>query len=416
MSERTRQQLTYDLSPETPVCPIAAATGSIALDRPISPLPPEESADPGSAASGPAGLVTDHSPCSDDTDMCLISPGELYTHPEVDEEDDDSSSKASADRPVSAIDIKMKNRLSGSFAESGSTSSSLQEFERLESEILRSASHSGTPQKTPQKMPGNGTDRPDDSDPASLSPAQEKINILIAQSTLSEIDEGHESQASDSGETVTGGDEDSDSEAIDKQLTEIEELTSRHYRRKELQDTRHESSDESSSPAIRPQQIDLSKRTSFDRCGKQRSGSAVQPAETRTERKSHDDAVADKEDEEEGEREDEFDEESYRREESYRISHCMLASADSVELDLMTASFRSEATMISSSEGFDYVLTSEPRLAFAGSSVTQTSRYLESEEHVTTDSGPETSHSYSSKTATQSSTSTVHHVSSDEES
>lgn len=355
--------------------------------------------------------------------MCLVSPGELYTHPEVDEEDDDSSSKASADRPVSAIDIKMKNRLSGSFAESGSTSSSLQEFERLESEILRSASHSGTPQKTPHKMSGNASDRPDDLDPAPLSPAQERINILTTQSTLSEIDEGHESQASYSGETVTGGSqEDSDSEAIERQLTEIEELTSRHYRRKELQETRQESADESSSPAIRPQQIDLLKRTSFDRSvpGKQSTASAsaahCQPAGmTSTERKSRDDA--DKDDEEEGEREDEFDEESYRREESYRISHCMLASADSVELDLMTASFRSEATMISSSEGFDYVLTSEPKLAFAGSSVTQTSRIVESEEHVTSESGQETSHSYSSasNTATQCSTSTVHRVPSDED-
>lgn len=372
--------------------------------------------------------LVDHSPCSDDTDMCLVSPGDLYTHPEVDEEDDDSSSKASVDRPVSAIDIKMKNRLSGSFAESGSTSSSLQEFERLESEILRSASHSGTPQKTPHKIPGNGFDPPLESEAGSLSPAQEKTNILTTQFSLSEIDEGHESQASDSGETVTGGSqEDTDSEAIEKQLTEIEELTTRHYTREEYQ---RQSSEDSSSPARRPQQINLSNRTSFDRSASGKpcpmpdsAADAAMNETTRKEDASHNDPVADNDDEDDeeahdssvGEREDEFDEESYRREESYRISHCMLASVDSVEVDLMTASFRSEATMMSSSEGYDFVAVSEPKLAFAGSSVTHSNQCVESEEQMRSDA--DAIHCYtSSQTTTQSSTSTtVHEEASDKQ-
>jgi hypothetical protein len=345
-------------------------------------------------------------------DMGLTSAGDLYTHPEVDEEDDDSSSKASLDRPASAVDVKTKNRLSGSFAESGSTSSSLQEFERLENEILRSASHSGTPQKTPQKtaagnhvlvVDGEQSDRPADSSP------DEKVIMLSTQSTLSEIDEGHESQASDSGETVTGGSQesDTDSDAIDKQLTAMERITSKQFK-----DPAAVLSDQN--PARRPDQIDLiSETASKSSSARHHVGERNVPITPVQENDSHGEptAAADEDDApESGEQEDEFDEESCRtREESYRISHCMLASADSIDMDAMTCSFRSEATLISSSEGLEF--SSEPRLAYAGStSVHSTSNTCV--EHVTTASDADAevySSSNSSSTKTTHSRTSVTH-------
>ena len=352
--------------------------------------------------------------------MCLASAGDLYTHHEVDEDDDDCSSKASLDRPASAVDVKTKNRLSGSFAESGSTSSSLQEFERLESEILRSASHSGTPQKTPQKIAGNHVhaDPGDTADQEtgaaeSGSPVQcERSVTLTSQSTLSEIDEGHESQASDSGETVTGGSQesDTDSDAIDKQLTEMERVAISRFSDQSAE-TFRSSLHETESPTRKPHEIDPTRRTSSESAEPRKpaslsatdTDSAITGVQKRVGESRDDPASGNNDDEDEdkdessGEREDEFDEDSCRtREESYRISHCMLASADSVELDLMTCSFRSEATMISSSEGLE--LASEPRLAYAGSSAihTMSNSCVERQEHATTTSAPDAVYSSAS--------------------
>lgn len=270
MSERTRLQLSYDFSPDASVCP-SVPGGPDNLEgtnsgRPTSPTPPDDSRDLVFAPTS-LGNFMDASPCSDDTDMCIITSGDLlYTHPEVDEEEDDPSSKGSygssgvgGDRPVSVdggihrrngsagsnsnvgyhtvgLDIANKvKRLSGSFPESsGSTSSSLQEFERLEAEILSSkqqtTSLTATPNRTPQKRTaveelktsGPPTSYSEPSLVDKARPTQEetlkqdkKESLVSTSSTsqetiekkakiLSEIEEGHESQASDSGETVTG--------------------------------------------------------------------------------------------------------------------------------------------------------------------------------------------------------------------
>lgn len=100
--------------------------------------------------------------------MCLLGANELYTHLEVGEHEESSDR---VDRP-SSVDAKMKvkYRLSGSFADSASTSSSLQEFERLEGELMSKGSNLSLP-STPQRAPGKseGGQEKDDMSVSSLS-------------------------------------------------------------------------------------------------------------------------------------------------------------------------------------------------------------------------------------------------------
>ena len=244
MSEQTRQLLSYDMSPD------AGTTTSIegGSERPVSPTPPtDDNLMPSQVIlrTSIGGEIID-SPMSDD--MGMIPPGDLYTHQEVDEEDENS--KASNDRPDSVDCIRgskvtNKNRFSGSFADSASTSSSLQEFERLETEVLKSSSLTGTPKKFVKL----GADTRDDESTSSLpelgnESACQKSSVPLTSSEksqpqppmdqsslLSEIEEGHESQASDSGETVTGtvdeaSNDESDEAKTDNQIDSIiRELT-----------------------------------------------------------------------------------------------------------------------------------------------------------------------------------------------
>lgn len=237
MSEQTRHLLSYDMSPD------AGTSIEGGSERPVSPTPPtDDNLTPSQVIlrTSIGGEIID-SPMSDD--MGMIPPGDLYTHQEVDEEDENS--KASNDRPDSVDCIRSKaakNRFSGSFADSASTSSSLQEFERLETEVLKSSSLTGTPKKFVKL----GTDTREDESTSSLpelgnescqkssapQTSGEKSQPPMDQSSLlSEIEEGHESQASDSGETVTGtvdeaSNDESDEANTDNQIDSIiRELT-----------------------------------------------------------------------------------------------------------------------------------------------------------------------------------------------
>ena len=315
--------------------------------RPSAPTPPDENNGPSDPRitllnSPLSGQAVDQSPSSDDSDVCLVAGADLYTHQEVDEEDEDSSSKASADRPVSAVDVRMKNRLSGSFAESGSTSSSLQEFERLENEILRSSSHTATPQKTPQKT-SSSTNLPSDSqlsvDPHTTSLSEKGASCdPEPQTSLSEIEEGHESQASDSCETVTGKSQESEADSEISQILLSESVLTKSNIRLEEEITTSDSKSSESEKRTRSQSRE---------CHRVYEKSVGDSTSVQTFR------------------EDESEEDFSTGQESHvAISHCMLASANS--LDLMSASFRSEVTMISSTEEIEYV-TSEPRVVDAGS-------------------------------------------------
>ncbi|RWS04214.1 uncharacterized protein B4U79_00170, partial [Dinothrombium tinctorium] len=283
LSERTRQQLSYDLSPE--VSNAAAETLTLRSDdlqqseRPESPVPPVDFADrvigAQSSLGGAIGFskemtpVSDEqqwerSPCSDDADSCMIyTEGihefednsqhlELYTHQEEGEDNEEVKECDSNQntRPVSIdIDIPrskpipMTARSSGGLTEEGSsTNSSLQEFERLEAEMMAKAgkrSYHGSS----DSLGSYGSSKP-------MSAKGEKDNISVNSLTdfekleaecreaesieraakeeaarLSEIEEGHESQASDSQETLSdAGHPDSDSDDYERRMSEIDDI------------------------------------------------------------------------------------------------------------------------------------------------------------------------------------------------
>jgi len=334
LSERTQLQLSYDLSPD-------AGNDTFDSGRPSSPVPPEGFVEESSPfillESSLDGRIVDRSPSSDEVDVCLLPTSDLYTHLEVDEEEEDIHSKNVAERPHSVesrgIDIigKVKNRLSGSFVESGgSTSSSLQEFERLEAEILAlkgsQTSLSGTPHKMTQKL--IDTSHSDPSLVASSKiddkPPSNNLETSGTAATLREIEEGHESRASDSADTV--------SEATTKSTIE------------QVQDT--------TSSGGRQFSRNMSTESKDSRGGR----SSVSMTNT--------DSMAARLDELQRESDLEEDTEtsqSEQKEEEKSISHCMLASTDTLNPDLMNVSFVSESTMQSSSEGSEFLPT-QPKL------------------------------------------------------
>lgn len=331
MSEQTRLQLSYDLSPD--------AANPFDSGRPSSPVPPEGFVEESPfilLESSLDGRMVDRSPSSDEVDVCLIPTSDLYTHLEVDEEDEDIHSKNVTERPHSVesrgIDIigKVKNRLSGSFVESGgSTSSSLQEFERLEAEILAlkgsQTSLSGTPHKMTQKL--IDTSHSDPSLVASSKiddkPPSNNLETSGAAATLREIEEGHESRASDSADTV--------SEATTKSTIE------------QVQDT--------TSSGGRQFSRNMSTESKDSREG--RSSVSTTNTESMTARLD--------ELQRESDLEENTETSQSEQKEEKPISHCMLASTDTLNPDLMNVSFMSESTMQSSSEGSEFLPT-QPKL------------------------------------------------------
>lgn len=352
-----------DLSPESPVRSVFAGDGD---DRPVSPVPPDDqNIIPGGqvvTSQSSLGQITDLSPCSDDTDnMCLGATNELYTHPEVDE-DEESSSKI--DRP-SSVDpkIKAKYRLSGSFADSASTSSSLQEFERLECELMMKGSNlslSSTPQRTPQK----GKPTVEKVDDMSLSLCEfeklekechsisEKTSPLVEQK-LCEIEEGHESQASDSGETLTG----QDSESVRTRISNVNALLPREGESNatgQSLDLSSDTEDSASENALAGSNMDTSQSSLQDQLTSLSFCSGAPSLEPVPEK------VED---------EDDLDESTKNTEsisEPGPYAECMLASVTSVDTtDALNSSFISQGTMVSSSEIVDFA-PSQPKLLIAG--------------------------------------------------
>lgn len=355
LSERTRLQLLCDLSPESPVRSVFASDGD---DRPVSPIPPDDQTGQIINIQSSLGQITDLSPCSDDTDnMCLGPTNELYTHPEVDE-DEESSSKM--DRPASVDPkIKSKYRLSGSFADSASTSSSLQEFERLECELMMKGSNlslSSTPQKTPQKLK-SGFDK-DDMSISSLSEFEKlekechdtsEKTSPTGEKKLSEIEEGHESQASDSGETLTG----QDSESVRTRISNINQLLPRDGQSLDLSS---DTDDSGSENALAGSNMDTSQSSLQDQLTSLSFCSGAPSLEPVPEKGEDDD-----------------DDESTKNTESTSeppggqfAGECMLASVTSVDtVDALNSSFISQGTMVSSSEINDFT-PSQPKLLIAG--------------------------------------------------
>lgn len=389
--------------------------------RPVSPTPPSDDGHSHSQVillSAIGGDIIDCSPCSDD--MGIIPPGDLYTHHEVDEEDE--ISKESNDRPdsvdcIKGVRIASKNRFSGSFADSASTSSSLQEFERLETELLKSSSLSGTPKKfvsltsetrnneSSSSLPELRDECQKTSIPSTSSEKPHHLQPLpTEQSLLSEIEEGHESQASDSGETVTGPvDESDESDELktDNQIDSIiREATQTSVEEKALFSLQSHG-DRDVKEEMSGHRVLLSKRGfSTESCDSHARSSisttntdSLQARMTELDRDLMDhedryspDTISLGREEDVGEMEEEYGKQLLHEddqvtpvveegkpfpemvEQSARkaaaSSSCMLASTDSVDLDLsvMTSSFMSTATMISSSETIELAPPTEPKL------------------------------------------------------
>lgn len=408
LSEQTRQMLSYDVSPEVPSTVIEGIE-----ERPVSPTPPSEdnqrTTSQVTLRSTIGGEIIDNSPCSDDLGM--IPPGDLYTHVEVDEEDENS--RASIERPdsvdgIKGVRVQNKNRFSGSFADSASTSSSLQEFERLETEVLKSSSLTGTPKKF-IKLGSESRDDDSASSLPELGNECQKTSIPLTgceknhpptdQSLLSEIEEGHESQASDSGETVTGPVDESDESdelktdnQIDSIIREVTQASSEGKAlfssqpqgerevREEISGQRillsrrgfsTESSDSHARSSIsttntdslqaRMMELDRDLMDHEDRCTPDTISLGREEESDEYGKQALEDQVTPIVVEEKpfpGSEESTFKELVPQPE----SSSCMLASTDSLDLGLMTSSFMSTTTMISSSETIELAPSTEPKL------------------------------------------------------
>ena len=340
-----------DLSPESPARNVFIGDSD---ERPVSPIPPDDQCVQPLNLQSSLGHITDLSPSSDDTDnMCLLGTNELYTHPEVDE-DEELSGKV--DRP-SSVDAKMKvkYRLSGSFADSASTSSSLQEFERLEGELMSKGSNLSL-SSTPQRTPGKGKSGQDDQMSVSSLSEFEKLEqechsqkaSPVGESKLVEIEEGHESQASDSGETVTG----QDSESIRTRISNVNLLIPREGQSLDLTSDSDESASEN---ALAASGMDTSNSSLQEQLTSFSYGSgapSLEPVVEKIEENDEDDDDA-----------DESNKQTASSSQPGPFTDCMLASVTSVDTaDALTSSFISQGTMVSSSEIVDFTPPSQPKL------------------------------------------------------
>lgn len=410
LSEQTRQMLSYDMSPEVPSTVIEGNE-----ERPVSPTPPSED-NQITLRSSIGGETIDNSPCSDDLGM--IPPGDLYTHHEVDEEDENS--RASIERPdsvdgVKGVKIQNKNRFSGSFADSASTSSSLQEFERLETEVLKSSSLTGTPKKFIKL----GSEPRDDNSTSSLPELGnecQKTSMPLTgcdksqpptdQSLLSEIEEGHESQASDSGETVTGPIDESDELKTDNQIDNIIRDVTQATNAEKTHLSNQSHAEREIREEMTGQRVLLSRRGFSTESSDSHARSSISTTNTDSlqarmieldrDLMDHEDrctpdtiSLGKEGDEEEEDGSDEYGKQALEdqvtpifgeekpfpgsEESTFKelvpqvpMSSCMLASTDSLDLGLMTSSFMSTTTMISSSETIELAPSTEPKLLPAG--------------------------------------------------
>lgn len=161
LSERARAQLSYDLSPDSTPSGLgvgAAEATSVSPYRPGSPVPPEDDVHFG--AKSVLSNVQDRSPCSDDNDVCMgyafgidrdiEPPSDLYTHHEVDEDEDSNplppnttelrpasmESDYMHSKPISSAFARLTE--SGGASATGSNASSLQEFEKVTAVLVAS--------------------------------------------------------------------------------------------------------------------------------------------------------------------------------------------------------------------------------------------------------------------------------------
>jgi hypothetical protein len=254
LSEHTRHQLSYDFSPEVPHVAIADSLtlGSDDLQRPESPIPPEveefvflesnkesneESLTSKSSSNESSNLLFDKNLMAEGSHGSEHT--DLYTHQEVDE-DIDESATLSGTHLAQSKPIPILPSRSGE----SSAASSLKEFERLEAEMT--AKGKGSPHgssdslgsSSGKPMPGRGSDRDDHSVSSSINEFEklekdcneaESIERAAREEAarLSEIEEGHESQASDaSQETLSdpgNSDDDTDSD-YEKRMSEIDDM------------------------------------------------------------------------------------------------------------------------------------------------------------------------------------------------
>lgn len=343
------------MSPESPAKNISIGEND---ERPVSPIPPDDQCIQALNLQSSLGHITDLSPSSDDTDnMCLLGTNELYTHPEVDE-DEELSSKV--DRP-SSVDAKMKvkYRLSGSFADSASTSSSLQEFERLEGELMSKGSNLSL-SSTPQRTPGKGKSGHEKDDLMSVSSLSEFEKLEqechstssqktspVGENKLLEIEEGHESQASDSGETVTG----QDSESIRTRISNVNLMMPRDGQSLDLTSDSEESASEN---ALAASGMDTSNSSLQEQLTSFSYGSGAPSLEPVVEKMEENDDDDD---------DDESNRQNVTSSQPGPLTDCMLASVTSVDTaDALTSSFISQGTMVSSSEIVDFTPPSQPKL------------------------------------------------------
>lgn len=244
LSEHARHQLSYDLSPDLHLGASDSLTmGSDDSQRPQSPIPPE------SEELVFLESVHDKSP-SENTSLtpeiahCIEQNLELYTHPEVDENIEDSPSRMSIG---SRLGQSRPVPISSSRSGESSAASSLKEFERLEAEMKGKGSLHGSSDSlgsgSGKPLANRGSDRDDHSVSSSLNEFEklekdlseaERIERRAAEEAarLSEIEEGHESQASDaSQETLSGhgndGSDDTDSD-YEKRMSEIDDMIKIH--------------------------------------------------------------------------------------------------------------------------------------------------------------------------------------------
>ncbi|CAG2176790.1 unnamed protein product, partial [Oppiella nova] len=180
--------------------------------------------------------------CSDnlapDMSQCVEQHTELYTHQEVDEDVEDSPIRASLN---SRLSQSKPITIAASRSGESSTASSLKEFERLESEMRAKGSHHGSSDSLGSSFEGRaavgrGSDRDEHSMSSSINEFEklekdcseaEAIERRAQEEAarLSEIEEGHESQASQETLSDPGnhGSDDTDSD-YEKRMSEIEDM------------------------------------------------------------------------------------------------------------------------------------------------------------------------------------------------
>lgn len=213
LSEKARNQLSYDLSPEVGVSP-----PNEELPRPESPVPPEE-------------FNYSYGERCDDDFHCERSDltSDLYTHPEIDEELETSSSQD--------VNLILKGRPLSSLQRSGESSaaSSLKEFERLEAELTKTkeslgssdslGSH-GKPYKEDTLITASVTESLIEFEMLEKESIENVNNETLTkiEKQLSGIEEGHESQASQETLSNGGHDDKTDFEYYDKKMSEIDDI------------------------------------------------------------------------------------------------------------------------------------------------------------------------------------------------